>query len=276
MPVRPRSQWGLRHTAPDTRGRGPTSPSATGLAPRYDGAVLDQPPEASPEPLPEPDPEPPPSESPPAPPRRPLWRRPIVLIPGIAVAVGAVAAVAAPVVWTGSQSGPYTSLPAGCALVPAATLATYAPHATAAPQHGQPAVGCTWTALTAQGSRELMVWAVIYDPSMGGSKTAAHDFALAAREKPPSASPPLKVIATKTSVTGLGDQAEAEIDRLITTGTPSSFPMVILNVWSRNADLTVTYYMTSAGVDPLPTAPRMLSDTIAIARAVLAVLANHA
>jgi hypothetical protein len=211
--------------------------------------------------------------APPAPqPRRPAWRRPSVLIP----VVGAAAvAVAAAVLWSGSASGPYTSLPAACAVVPAATLAAYAPDATAAPQHDQPLVGCDWTTNTSQGSRELEVWVVIYDSSEGGSKTARQDFALNVREKPPSASPPLKIAVTRKSVTGLGDQAAAQIDQVRTPPTPP-LPLVILNVWSRNADLTVTYDISSGGTDPLPTGPQMLSDTIAIARAVLAVLANHA
>ena len=47
-----------------------------------------------------------------------------------------------------------------------------------------------------------------------------------------------------------------------------------MDVRSRNANVPVTLNINQAGSAPLPTGPQLLSDTIAIARDVLAVLAN--
>jgi len=55
---------------------------------------------------------------------------------------------------------------------------------------------------------------------------------------------------------------------------PPPVPAIEVDVRSRNPDVTVTLNINQAGSAPLPTGPQLVSDTIAIARDVLAVLAN--
>jgi hypothetical protein len=201
-------------------------------------------------------------------PRRPIWRRRSVLIP---VLIAVAAAIAAAILAPGAPPGPYTSLPAPCALVPAATLARYVPpFATAKPEHVPPLVGCDWISNAAIGERELVVLVMIYS----SSSTARQLFADNARVDQFRLSPGVTASVTRPSVTGLGDQAAAQVAWL-RTDVPPPTPSVDLEVLSRNADLTVTYGFNVAGTDPLPTGPQMLSDAIAVARAVLAVLASH-
>jgi hypothetical protein len=202
-------------------------------------------------------------------PRTPIWRRRRVLITSIAAVAAGIAAV---LLWPGSQPQDYTSLPPPCTLVPAATLAKYMPGATGTPERGAAAPGCTWLSNSAQGQSELVVLPVIYDfPS--GVTIAKQGFNLEVRSSVPNQSPEVTFTVTRQSVTGLGDQAAAEII-WAKSNVPPPTPGVILYVRSRNADLTVSVNINQPGSAPLPTGPQLLSETIAIARGVLTVLAN--
>jgi hypothetical protein len=77
---------------------------------------------------------------------------------------------------------------------------------------------------------------------------------------------------TRQSVPGLGDQAAAQIFQPGKNAIPRT-PVIAVDVRSRNADVFVTLTINQAGSAPLPTGTQLLSDTIAIARDVLTVLA---
>jgi hypothetical protein len=202
-------------------------------------------------------------------PRTPIWRRRTVLITSIAAVVAAVAAV---LLWPGSQPQEYTSLPPPCTLVPAAILANYMPGATGTPERGVAAPGCSWLSNSGQGQIELVVLPVIYKfPS--GVTIAKEGFNGDVHLTVPNQSPEVTFAVTRQSVTGLGDQAAAEIF-WAKSNVPPPTPGVVLYVRSRNVDLTVSVNINQPGSAPLPTGPQLLSETIAIARAVLTVLAN--
>lgn len=202
-------------------------------------------------------------------PPTPIWRRRGVLITSAAAVA---ATVATGLLWPRSQPQEYTSLPPPCTLVPAATLAKYVPGATGTPERGAAAPGCTWLSNSGQGQSELVVLPVIYDfPS--GVTIAKQGFNGDVRLTVPNQSPGVTFTVTRQSVTGLGDQAAAEII-WAKSNVPPPTPGVILYVRSRNADLTVTININQTGSAALPTGPQLLSETIAIARAVLTVLAN--
>ena len=202
-------------------------------------------------------------------PRTPIWRRRTVLITSIAAVAAGVAAV---LLWPGSQPQDYTSLPPPCTLVPAATLANYMPGATGTPERGAAAPGCSWLSNSGQGQIELVVLPVIYNlPS--GVTIAKEGFNGDVRLTVRNQSPEVTFTVTRQAVTGLGDQAAAEI-YWAKSNVPPPTPGVILNVRSRNADIQVSVNMNLPGSASLPTGPQLLSETIAIARAVLTVLAS--
>ena len=117
-----------------------------------------------------------------------------------------------------------------------------------------------------------MVLPVIYDfPS--GITIAKQGFNSDVRLTVSNPSPKVTFTVTRQSMTGLGDQAAAEI-YWEKSNVPPPTPGVLLYVRSRNADLTVTININQAGSAPLPTGSQLLSETIAIARAVLTVLAS--
>jgi hypothetical protein len=204
-------------------------------------------------------------------PRTPIWRRRSVLITSIAAVAAAVAAV---LLWPGSPPQPYTSLPRPCTLVPATTLAEYMPAATSAPESESlmPLTGCSWLSDSGQGQTELVVLAVIYNSSSGVT-IARQVFNADVRATVSNPSPEVTFTVTRQSVTGVGDQAAAEI-YWAKSNVPPPTPGVILNVRSRNAEIQLSVNINLAGSAPLPTGPQLLSETIAIARAVLTVLAN--
>ena len=199
----------------------------------------------------------------------PIWRRRSVLITS---AVAVAAAVAAVLLWPGSPPQPYTSLPRPCALVPAATLAKYMPGATSTPESESLVPGCSWLSDSGQGQTELVVLLVIYNSSSGVT-IAKQGFNAEVRTTISNPSPEVTFTVIRQSVTGVGDQAAAEI-YWAKSNVPPPTPGVILNMRSRNADIQVGVNINLAGSAPLPTGPQLLSETIAIARAVLTVLAN--
>jgi hypothetical protein len=117
-----------------------------------------------------------------------------------------------------------------------------------------------------------VVLVVIYNSSSGVT-IAKQGFNGDVRTTVSNSSPDVTFTVTRQSVTGLGDQAAAEI-YWAKSNVPPPTPGVILYVRSRNADLTVTININQAGSAPLPTGPQLLSETIAVARAVLTVLAS--
>jgi hypothetical protein len=202
-------------------------------------------------------------------PRTPIWRRRSVLITSI---VAVAAAVAAGFLWPGSPPQQYTSPPPPCTLVPAATLAKYMPGATSTPESESLVPGCSWLSNSGQEQTELVVLVVIYNSSSGVT-IAEQGFNAEVRTTVSNPSPEVTFTVTRQSVTGVGDQAAAEM-YWAKSNVPPLTPGVILHVRSRNADIEVSVNINQAGSAPLPTGPQLLSETIAIARAVLTVLAS--
>jgi hypothetical protein len=202
--------------------------------------------------------------------RPPVWRCRSVLITSIAAVAAAVAAV---VLWPGSLAQPqqYTTLPPPCMLVTATALARYLPGATSAPLGPSLPGGCRWVSTSGpQGQRELVVVASIFGSSSG--VTLARQ-AFNANAHSTISSPGSATTVTRQSVTGLGDQVVAQMVQLGKDFVPRT-PIVVVDVRSRNAVVIVTLNIKQAGSAPPPTGPQLLSDTIAIARDVLAVLAD--
>lgn len=215
-----------------------------------------------------------PSPIPPAPPLRPpVWRRRSILLTGIAAAVVTIVAVAAVVVWPGSGSGQYTSLPSACSMVTAGKLAKYVPGAVSAEEDTYPQAQCTW--LSSSGGRiniELTLNVGIFETSSGRT-FAQQAFVDETRLGLFSPYNEITLSVTKESVTGLGDQAAARVARP-GPGFPSHGSVLALWVRSGNAILTLVYAPDVTGSAQVPAAPQMLSDTIAMARDVLTVLAT--
>ena len=206
-----------------------------------------------------------------SPPRPPVWRRRSVLITSTAAVAAAVAAVV--VLWPGSRPQEYTTMPPPCTLVTAATLARYLPSATSAPLGPSVPGGCRWLSTSGPlGQRELVVAAAVFGSSSGVTN-AKQAFNADAHTTMQSPDHEITFTVTRQSVSGLGDQAVAQIFQPGKTILPP-VPAIDVDVRSRNADVTVTLNINQAGSAPLPTGPQLLSDTIAIARDVLAVLAN--
>ena len=205
-----------------------------------------------------------------SPPRVPVWRRRSVLITSTA----AVAAVAAAVLlWPGSRPQEYTTMPPPCMLVTAATLARYLPSATSAPLGPSVPGGCRWLSISGPlGQRELLVTAAIFGSSSGVA-IAKKTFDLNALSTMQSPDHEITFTVSRQPVPGLGDQAVAQIFQPGKNVLPP-VPTIEVDVRSRNADVIVTLNINQAGSAPLPTGPQLVSDTVAIARDVLAVLAN--
>ncbi len=203
--------------------------------------------------------------------RPPVWRRRSVLITSSAAVAAAVAAVV--VLWPGSQPQEYTTTPPPCTLVTAATLARYLPSAKSAPLGPSVPGGCRWLSISGPlGHRELVVTAAVFGSSSGVA-IAKKSFDLNAHTTMQSPDHEITFTVTRQSVPGLGDQAVAQIFQPGKNVLPP-VPAIEVDVRSRNADVTVTVNINQAGSAPPPTGPQLLSDTIAIARDVLAVLAN--
>jgi hypothetical protein len=201
----------------------------------------------------------------------PPWRRRNVLITGMVIVAAAVAA--AVVLWPGSQSREYTTVPPPCTLVTAATLGRYLPGATSAPLGPSVPGGCHWLSTSGrQGQRELTVVAAVFG-SPSGVAEAKKDFELNARGTLQTPNHEITFTVTRQSVPGLGDQAAAQILQPGKNAIPPT-PVIVVDVRSVNAALVVTLNVDQAGSARLPTGPQLLSDAVAVARDVLAVLAH--
>jgi hypothetical protein len=219
--------------------------------------------------------------TPDAPATTPWFRRkPLIVGFGAGLLVAAViAAVVLVIVPSGGQRLKYTGMPAPCITVAAATLAKYMPDATSSPQSmassSSHQVGaCSWSSITAGQNRNLLVEVDVFSSSSGltSAQQAYQRFA--------SASACCKNLTVSTrSVTGLGDQAAVHFitDKPAAKGATVPPPGVILAVRSGNADINLIYSTFPIGSARLSLTPAAeLTGTIAMARDVLAALANPA
>lgn len=200
--------------------------------------------------------------------RPPAWRR-RVLITGLAVVAAAAAAV---VVGLGPLARQHTSLPPPCALVSARTVARYLPGGATSTPLGSPVpYGCRWVSAGPQVQFALVVGADVFGSSSGAT-LARKAFNADAHSAMISGSGTTTI---RQSVTGLGDQAVAQRAQLGKGYSPQT-PIVVVDVRSRNTVVTVFLSINVLeAVSAPPTGPQLLSDTIAIGRDVLAVLAGQ-
>jgi len=201
--------------------------------------------------------------------RRPAWGRRRVLIP--AVAAVAVAVAAAVVLWPGPRAQEYRALPPPCTLVTTATLAKYVPGATGKPL-SPPAGSCEWHGISGSlGQRDLLVSVAVFGSSSGVAQ-ARQLFDLDAHATAISA-PHITFTVTRRPLPGLGDQAMVQIYQPGKNVVPP-LAVVVVDVRSQNAEFSVTFNIDLPGAQPPPTSAELVSETIAIARDVLAVLAS--
>ncbi len=201
--------------------------------------------------------------------RRPAWGRRRVLIP--AVAAVAVAVAAAVVLWPGPRAQEYRALPPPCTLVTTATLAKYVPGATGKPL-SPPAGSCEWHGISGSlGQRDLLVSVAVFGSSSGVAQ-ARQLFDLDAHATAISA-PHITFTVTRRPLPGLGDQAMVQIYQPGKNVVPPVADVVV-DVRSQNAEFSVTFNIDLPGAQPPPTNAELVSETIAIARDVLAVLAS--
>lgn len=202
--------------------------------------------------------------------RRSAWGRRRVLIPGVAAVAAVVAA--AVVLWPGPRAQGYAALPPPCTLVTAATLAKYVPGATGKPL-SPPAVGCEWHGSSGSlGQRDLLVSAAVFGSSSGVAQ-ARQLFDLDAHATAISA-PHITFTVTRRPLPGLGDQAMVQI-YLPGKNVVPPLADVVVDVRSQNAEFSVTFNIDLPGAQPPPTSAELVSETIAVARDVLAVLASY-
>ncbi len=201
--------------------------------------------------------------------RRPAWGRRRVLIP--AVAAVAVAVAAAVVLWPGPRAQEYRALPPPCTLVTTATLAKYVPGATGKPL-SPPAGSCEWHGISGSlGQRDLLVSVAVFGSSSGVAQ-ARQLFDLDAHATAISA-PHITFTVTRRPLPGLGDQAMVQIYQPGKNVVPP-LAVVVVDVRSQNAEFSVTFNIDLPGAQPPPTSAELVSETIAIARDVLAVLVS--
>jgi hypothetical protein len=201
--------------------------------------------------------------------RRSAWGRRRVLIPAVAAVAAAVAA--AVVLWPGPRAQEYRALPPPCTLVTTATLAKYVPGATGKPL-SPPGAGCEWHGISGSfGRRDLLLSVAIFGSSSGATQ-ARQIFDLDAHANAISA-PHITFTVTRRPLPGLGDQAMVQIYQPGKNVVPP-LPVVVVDVRSYNAEFSVTFNIAVPGVQPPPTSAELASETIAIARDVLAVLAS--
>jgi hypothetical protein len=197
--------------------------------------------------------------------RRSAWRRRRVLIPAAAAVAAAV------VLWPSPQAQEYRALPPPCTLVTTATLAKYVPGATGKPL-SPPGGGCEWHGISGSlGQRDLLVSVAVFGSSSGVAQ-ARQLFDLDARATAISA-PHITFTVTRRPLPGLGDEAMVQIYQ---PGKDVVPPLadVVVDVRSQNAEFSVTFNIDLPGAQPPPTSAELVSETIAIARDVLAVLAS--
>jgi hypothetical protein len=206
-------------------------------------------------------------------------RKPLLI--GVAALVVA-AAVVAVVLVTGkpaAQPLKYTSLPAPCSMLSAASVAKYLPGATSsvtnAPSSQASKVSaCTWSSISGGEDRTLLLQVDVYGSS-SGLTSAQHAY----RKEVPAANcqcQGYKVV--RQSVTGLGDQATALFTSPSAARTGTwNVPQVNLLVRSGNADINVGYIVAAIGKAPAPPSnAALLAATMAMARNVLSALSRPA
>ena len=213
----------------------------------------------------------PPDPSPAAPQRRPAWRRRRVLITRTAVAAAAVAT--AVVLWPASRPQGYARLPPPCTLVTAATLAKYVPGATSKPLGPSVPGGCDWHGTSGSlGQRDLVVVAAVFG-SPAGVTLARQLFDLDSHAPISTPHHEITFTVTRRSVPGLGDQAVVRIFQPGKNVVPP-LPEIEVDVRSRNAEFSVSFNVDLPGAQPPPSGPELVSETSAIARNIMAVLAS--
>ena len=194
------------------------------------------------------------------------------------LAAAVVAVVVLVAVRPGAQPLKYAGLPAPCAVVMAATLAKYMPDATSNPQSipsssiDQRGI-CSWSSITGREDRILVALVEIYGSSSGLTDAQqAYDGEISVK------CPCRGFKITRHAVTGLGDQATAVFTTFVGPAGKTSageIPGITVHVRSGNADITVDYGFDPIGsAPPPPTIAALLAGTIAMARDVLAALAN--
>jgi hypothetical protein len=174
------------------------------------------------------------------------------------------------------QAQKYTTMPAPCTLVSTASLTKYvqgAPgtqrSAPSSSAHQQAA--CTWINVIGPNLEALAVEVDIYSSSSGVTLASQH-FGDAPATCLACAKP---VRGTTHPVTGLGDQATATF---MASGSGSSADhAIVMFIRSGNADIFLNYAIGADGPGAtLPANAVLLADATAMARDVLASLANPA
>jgi len=197
---------------------------------------------------------------------------------GILVAA-VIAAVVLVVVRPGDQRLKYTSMPAPCIMVTAASLAKYMPDATSSPQSmpsssAHQEGGCSWSSISGGQDRNLLLRVDVFGSSSG--LTSAQQ----AYQRLVSAPACCENLTVSTRpVTGLGDQAVALFitEKPAANGAAVPPPGVSLIVRSGNADINLGYDAFPIGSARASVTPATeLAGAIAMASDALAALANPA
>jgi hypothetical protein len=121
------------------------------------------------------------------------------------------------------------------------------------------------------GQRDLLVPVAVFGSSSGVAQ-ARQLFDLDAHATAISA-PHITFTVTRRPLPGLGDQAMVQIYRPGKNMVPP-LADVAVDVRSQNAEFAVTLNIDLPGAQPPPASAELVSETIAIARDVLAVLAS--
>jgi hypothetical protein len=201
-------------------------------------------------------------------PRSLLRRRRGMLIAGIAVIVTAITAT---VLGSRPSAQPEQgALPPPCELVMATTVARYLPGATSKPMGSSLPGGCEWHSTSLSlGQRDLIVAANTFG-SPSEATLARNAFNADAHSTFSSSDG--AITTNRQPVTGLGDQAMA-LEQYGKDNVPQT-PVVALYTRSGSTVVTVVLAINSPGSDTPPASTQLLSDTIAITRNVLTVLAK--
>lgn len=211
----------------------------------------------------------------PRPPRS--HRKPLIIGAVAVVAAAAVAAAVLVIAKPGSQPLKYSTLPAPCGMLSAASVAKYLPGATSSvtktPSGQASKVGaCTWSSISGGEDRTLLLQVDVYGTS-SGLASAEHAYS---KEVPSANCQCQGYKVVRQSVTGLGDQATA----LFTSPTAAktgtwNVPQVNLLVRSGNADINVGYIVAAIGkAPPPPSNAALLAAIMAMARNVLSALSR--
>jgi len=132
--------------------------------------------------------------------------------------------------------------------------------------------GCEWHGISGSlGQRDLLVSVAVFGSSSGVAQ-ARQLFDLDAHATAISA-PHITFTVTRQPLPGLGDQAMVQIYQPGKNVVPP-LADVVVDVRSQNAEFSVSFNIALPGAQPPPTSAELVSETIAIARDVLAVLAS--